>query len=392
MLARFLVANPKALIPKRVKGYCHLSEKLPHLYNWLENCPMGIVKLSSAADTYYTKLCENIGRQAWETSQPAIRAWMFKLPTQVLRIALALHLIECYHDSRDFWLIQKDTLERAVLFAQYYRSAFNVLQETTAESDDISSILLKIWDTAITKHQDGISTRDAYRGIKAIQNRAKEAFRDVCAYTTELFGRLEQMGKGRVVKSGRQIKFVANLTANNPPPTTPSLELSHSSDSVSIPENQQIQAIEVSPPIDVSPVTIDFGNPGNGYCLGSEDVQLGTGDRENSVVDSDPTLVETTSFAQVNSEITHLADNNQNHFPVIDSVETVTPTPEITKGAKVRVCFPGSYRHEKEGIVTKLLHEHGIKKAVVLLENIDSKLRQFLCPIPGSDLMHLELI
>ncbi|MCC5669594.1 DUF3987 domain-containing protein, partial [Nostoc sp. CHAB 5784] len=122
MLARFLVAKANALMPKRVKGYCVLAEQLPPFYDWLENCPMGIVKLSNNADAYYTKLCQEIGRQAWATTQPAIRAWMFKLPTQLLRIALALHLIDCYYDrnSSNFWQIQTETLSRAVLFAQYY--------------------------------------------------------------------------------------------------------------------------------------------------------------------------------------------------------------------------------------------------------------------------------
>ncbi|WP_414529379.1 DUF3987 domain-containing protein [Nodularia chucula] len=382
MLARFLVANPQALMPKRVKGYCHLSEKLPHLYDWLEHCQTGIIKLSSAADNYYTKLCEIIGQQAWSTTQPAIRAWMFKLPTQLLRIALALHLIECYHDSnRDYWHLQKDTLERAVLFAQYYRSAFNVLQETTTENEDISSILLKIWDAAITKHQDGISTRDAYRSIKAIQNLAKQAFRDVSAYTTELFGRLEQMGKGQIIKLGRQIKFVANLTPNNPPPQ-PDLEFSHSGDSVPIPQKPEIQATAPSPPTQVSPVT----NPDHHNCLSKANV-----------------VVETTQYSQV-------VDNTQNSLPVVETDRGTgfvqpsntnncecdsplpQPTPEITPGARVRVCFPGSVRHEKEGIVTKLVYKYGIKMAVVLLENMESKFKEFLCPIPGSDLTHLELI
>ncbi|MBE9039123.1 DUF3987 domain-containing protein, partial [aff. Roholtiella sp. LEGE 12411] len=75
MLARFLVAKANALMPKRVKGYCRLAEKLPPFYDWLENCPMGVVKLSKSADAYYTKLCQLIGQQAWATTQPAIRAW-----------------------------------------------------------------------------------------------------------------------------------------------------------------------------------------------------------------------------------------------------------------------------------------------------------------------------
>lgn len=217
--ARFLFAAMKPQKPKRVKGFCHLSEKLPRMYQWLGNLPEGKIKLSKAADTYYDLLYELIGEQAFSTSMPAIRAWMFKLPAQLLRIALALHLIECYHEpNRPFWELQKETLERAVLFAQYYRSAFHIIQTTAADTDDISAILMQIWDKAITRHPDGISNRDAYREIKAIQYRAKDVGRSVSAYTVDLFTKLEQMGKGTVVKKGRQIKFAATL---NPPPIPP---------------------------------------------------------------------------------------------------------------------------------------------------------------------------
>lgn len=285
MLARFLVAKASALMPRRVKGYCVLADKLPPFYDWLENCPMGVIKLSASADAYYTKLCHEIGRQAWATTQPAIRAWMFKLPTQLLRIALALHLIDCYHGcegNSDFWQIQKDTLERAVLFAQYYRNAFHVVQEMTTDSDDISSVLLKIWDAAVTKHVDGISTRDAYRNIKAIPKRAKEALRNVSAYTADLFTKLERMGKGTVVKVGRQIKFIAKF---NPPPTSPIPEAQktefiqnsqQSSDNVTISQIHAPPVIAVSPNEQMSLVTFNCDTISNGNCLSGSDLTVVT--------------------------------------------------------------------------------------------------------------------
>jgi hypothetical protein len=258
--ARFLFAAMKPRKPKRVKGFCCLSEKLPPMYQWLDNLPEGKVKLSTAADQYYDKLYEQIGEQAMNTAMPAIRAWMFKLPAQLLRIALALHLIECYHDpNRPIWTLQKDTLERAVLFAQYYRSTFHIIQTTAVETDDISAILLQIWDKALTRHPEGISTRDAYREIKAIQHRAKDAGRPVAAYTADLFGKLQQMGKGSVVKNGRLIKFVANLT---PPPISPDdidgvkPESRPPGDRVTVAETIDISRSELSPDSELSPVTL----------------------------------------------------------------------------------------------------------------------------------------
>lgn len=277
LTARFLTANPQPLKPKRVKGYCDLSAKLPPLYDWLINLPEAVIKLSFAADSYYDQLYDEIGGQAFTTSQPAIQAWMYKLPANLLRIALALHFIECYHDpNRDFSEIQKDTLQRAVLFAQYYRSAFHIIQETTTDNDDISSILLKIWDGSTTKHPDGITTRNAYRNIKAIRYRAKDMGRDVSAYTAELFGMLEAKGKGRVVKNGRTIKFIANFGGTDPDVPDPNIlpdispgssqeevAIIHSKsenlnigDRVTVPENTAVHDLEVSPPNLVSPVTV----------------------------------------------------------------------------------------------------------------------------------------
>ncbi|MGI2906798.1 DUF3987 domain-containing protein [Tolypothrix sp. VBCCA 56010] len=274
LTARMLIANPKPLKPKRVKGYCDLSDKLPTLYDWLINLPETVIKPSRAADRYYDNLYNQIGEQAFETSQPAIRAWMYKLPANLLRIALALHFIECYHDrNRDFEELQKDTLQRAVLFAQYYRSAFHIIQETTTDNDDISSILLKIWDAAASKHPDGITTRDAYRNIKAIQYRAKDMGRDVSAYTAELFGMLEAKGRGKVAKNGRTIKFIALIGDKtdpdiDPQPPQPDDPLSDCKsentdigDTVTVPGTPTVDELEVSPEDQVSPVTLENSAP-----------------------------------------------------------------------------------------------------------------------------------
>lgn len=258
--ARFLFAQMKPQKPKRTKGFCRLSEKLPPMYQWLDTLPEGRIKLSIEADKYYDKLYETIGEQAFNTAMPAIRAWMFKLPAQLLRIALGLHLIECYHDcNRPLWTLQKDTLERAVLVAQYYRSAFHIIQTTAAKTDDLSAILLQIWDKAVTRHPEGISVRDAYRDIKAIKYRAKDANRPIAAYTAELFNKLAEMGKGAVVQNGRLVKFVANATPSPIPPDKggeQKPENPDTGDRVTVAKTIALPALEVSPKSEVSPVTV----------------------------------------------------------------------------------------------------------------------------------------
>ena len=285
--ARFLYAVPKVKKAKRVKGYCQLSDLLGGLYDWLDQCPRGTIKLSPEADHRYTSLVEQIGEQAETSATPAIRAWMRKLPTQLLRIALVLHLVECYYERhRCFWELQLNTLERAVEVCRYYRSAFQVVQEKAADSNSSSSILLKIWDMAVTQ-PDGVTPRDIYRAIKAIGRRAAEVGRTAGAYTLELLDKLVQMGKGILEKNGRSYRFKATLnppehptdpdSPNRPlnptPPTTPTGEGSESvaPDSsqelsnnfpetvteVTEAQSQTESVLELSPALDVSPVTIE---------------------------------------------------------------------------------------------------------------------------------------
>jgi hypothetical protein len=75
-----------------------------------------------------------------------------------------------------------------------------------------------------------------------------------------------------------------------------------------------------------------------------------------------------------------------------EAIALAPTTPEITKGARVRVYCPGSKRHEKQGVVARFSYEKGIKWAVVILEDIEDRLKQLLCPIPGNEMMKLELI
>ncbi|HEY9769822.1 MAG TPA: DUF3987 domain-containing protein [Coleofasciculaceae cyanobacterium] len=213
--ARFLYAIPQVFPAKRVRGYCELSDILPPLYDWLDRCPTGKIKLSPTADRRYSNLVEQIGLQAEQSTSGAVRAWMRKLPTQLLRIALGLHLIECYYNSARYeGELQLATLERAVEVCRYYRSTFALVREKTADSDNISSILLKMWDLA-TVQPDGVTPRELYRGIKAIGRRAQQIGRGIGAYTIELINQLVQMGKGTLEKNGRSFRFFAKLDTQN---------------------------------------------------------------------------------------------------------------------------------------------------------------------------------
>ena len=225
--ARFLFAVINVQPAKRVKGYCRLSEKLPDLYEWVNKWVMpGVrfnLKLSEAADKRYTKVYEQIGEQAEKSSLPAIRGWMRKLPAQILRIAIALHAIDCYFEQgRPRGEIQLDTLNRAIDLCRYYRNSFALVQEKASDSDNPASILWKIWDEAV-KRPSGLLCRDAYRIVKAIQRRAREVGRAVGAYTLDLFKQLENQGWGSIERgeNKRAVRFVAIAKPNDPPTEPP---------------------------------------------------------------------------------------------------------------------------------------------------------------------------
>jgi len=253
--ARFLFALPKVQPAKRVKGVCRLVDELPLFYRWVDTqFPAGTIKLSRGADARYDAVYEQIGHQAETAETPAIRAWMRKLPGQLLRIALALHIIECYHEpERSRHEIQLDTLNRATEMCRYYRSAFAVVQQSTSDSDSISSILLKIWDQAATSPQ-GLAVRDAYRSIKAIGRRAKELGRNVSAYTIDLFTQLQEAGKGAIQRTGRLVKFLAGAA---PPPTDSSPSVITPVTVVTVAQTETESSLEVSPQIEVSQVTVE---------------------------------------------------------------------------------------------------------------------------------------
>ncbi|MBA3920198.1 MAG: DUF3987 domain-containing protein [Nostocaceae cyanobacterium] len=211
MQARFLFAVPSERKKKYTSGKCQLSSSLPALYEWLENLNPETVKIAPDAQNYFAKLVGVIGDQIEQVSHAGIRTWMNKLDTHILRIALVLHLIECFYSpANDITTLSLATLKRAVAFAEYYRSSFHILQEKVTCSDDIASIMLQIHTAALNKHPDGIGARDVHRASRPIQHRAKAAGREAGAYVVDLFEKMASMGYGEVVRKGRSVRFLAS--------------------------------------------------------------------------------------------------------------------------------------------------------------------------------------
>jgi hypothetical protein len=371
--ARMLFAVPQRRKQRYVEGFCQLSDRLPLLYKWMEELPEINVSCSPQAKAYYRKLVEIIGDQIEQTTHAAIRNWMSKLPTQILRIALNLHLLECFYspNSRDITTLQKDTLERAVKLAQYYRSAFHVLQEKVSNSDEISSILLQIYDRA-SQTSDGVSVRDIYRPLDSIKSRAKAAGREASAYTHDLFLKLQSMGYGEIVRKGRSVKFVATKIED--------LEKSFTTT-----DNTDNEEKYISNPLDYELINVSDSHC-QSLTVSTDNCLLYLEHGEDDVIDKTQIPPPDDSILPIPVEAVDIVLTKP------QQVKNHASTPEITKGVRVRVHFPGSKRHGFEGIVTGFKTVHGLLKAIVKLENIEASLRIWECFVPGNDGMRLELV
>jgi len=177
-----------------------MADKLPQFYSWVATqFPAGTIKLSKRLTLDMMPSMKTSGNKRnklkLRRSVPGCGNYLGNC-CELRSRSTSLSAITKERSRHE---LQLDTLNRAVDFCRYYRSAFAITQQTATDSDSISSILIKIWDMAATT-PFGLAVRDAYRGVKALQRRAKElglmsATRSIC--TTK-----RKMGKGVVQRQG----------------------------------------------------------------------------------------------------------------------------------------------------------------------------------------------
>ena len=207
MAARYLFACPSAREPKSAHGFCQLSEFLPTLYNWLDRWQPGDIRLEATALQKYREFDVRMQRLAQQSETTAVRTWIRKLPSHLLRIVLSLHCLECYFEpARPKYIIQLSTLNRGIEAAKYYLNSFQLIQEKVADVESVSSQLAKLWDKVNSTPQ-GLTPRDFYRNNKILQRLAKYAGQKINEYTIELFRQLDSTGKARLEQVGRSIRL-----------------------------------------------------------------------------------------------------------------------------------------------------------------------------------------
>jgi hypothetical protein len=210
--ARCLFAIPKELPVKRFKGYCELTDTLPPLYQWIQHQSWERLTPTKGADSLFTQILEEFGNEPCPNE--ATKAWMSKLAGQTLRIAMAIHALDCYYDrSRDIQVIEHDTLERAYKLALYYKACFYRLQGCVAEN--VPGVLHKVQEKAEKLGKAALA--DLYRNIRTIRTLSKQEGTGIAEFTLSLCKQLEQLGKGMVTKEGDAHYY----TPKTPPHATP---------------------------------------------------------------------------------------------------------------------------------------------------------------------------
>jgi hypothetical protein len=200
ILARFMALLPTEFPYRRYRGISLLPGVLSKMYKFLNDTDWGIITPTPEADDLFTEVAENFMNQKAPTKNA--QPWMRKLAGQTLRLAMAIHAIECYYDrSKRPQTLTADTMARAYHMAEHYKKHFFHVMGIAA-SDGLEGVLAKIQSVACC-NGDGVSTRDIARGpagsrVKALAQSEGMRPADFCL---KLFEELASNGWGEVCET-----------------------------------------------------------------------------------------------------------------------------------------------------------------------------------------------
>lgn len=197
ILGRFMCLLPTEFPYKRYKGINMLPGLLKKIYRFIDQTEWGTIALTDDADDLFTVVAEDFLNQPWPSL--SVKPWLKKLPGNTLRLAMAIHALECYYDrTKNPQTLTADTLARAYHMAQHYQRHFYHLMGVVS-ADGLEGILAKI-QTVACGNSDGITARDIARGaagsrIKAL---AQAEGMKPAAFCLKLFHELADNGWGEV--------------------------------------------------------------------------------------------------------------------------------------------------------------------------------------------------
>jgi hypothetical protein len=197
MLGRCMCVVPSRIPYKRYKGASLLPSELTKVYEFIDGVNWDTITPTDEADDLFTEVAENFLNQTAPTRN--VEPWLLKLPGHTLRLAMAIHAIECFYDrSKATQTLTADTLARAYHMAQHYQRHFYYLMGASA-SDGLEGVLAKIQDAACC-NGEGVSTRDIARGAAGsrVSRLARDEGMKPAAFCQKLFYELSSKGWGEI--------------------------------------------------------------------------------------------------------------------------------------------------------------------------------------------------
>lgn len=196
-LGRFLVVEP-ADIPYRVyDGPVLLPGELSKIYRFIDTSLWGDIEPTREAREIIYEFTTEFKNTVPPT--PNAHAWQQKLHANTIRMAMAIHALECFYDkAKDRQTLTADTVRRAHHMARHYQDHFFRLMGYAAD-DGVPAILRKIQEQAHA-FSDGIAPRDVVRGSSArlVERHARIEGMRPTDYVRHVFDLLQERGWGRV--------------------------------------------------------------------------------------------------------------------------------------------------------------------------------------------------
>ncbi|MDB9514988.1 DUF3987 domain-containing protein [Kamptonema animale CS-326] len=143
---------PNAL--KDIRRSISRSNEATLTQSWETSNPPVMLHFDCHAEERWHRWWESIRRyqQAYEVENPALSAYLGKMLSQTLRLALLLHCLELkFEPKADPQRVGIDTLERAIAQAKFHIGQFRVLMSSTHEGGSLAGRLLQIHEYALRK-------------------------------------------------------------------------------------------------------------------------------------------------------------------------------------------------------------------------------------------------
>jgi Protein of unknown function (DUF3987)/Domain of unknown function (DUF3854) len=180
--------------------------ELSNLYQYLESQGEQYVVMDAETQSFYWDKFEayHKAERVQSGQNPAYSYYLGKANNHLLRIAGALHLVDCYYDrSKDIAVLTLDTIRRAAMLMKFYIGQFRIIQSEYQPLDvNLAGLQLDCYDYLRTSKVESIS---AYKLSRSWQ-RKKIGSRDIEIALDQL------VTLGYAVKNGKDYSFAAEST------------------------------------------------------------------------------------------------------------------------------------------------------------------------------------